>query len=148
MGELVFVTRKEEELEDLEEEGGPWDEEKWECRALHIQQMEIIKRAMAPVRLIQPSTTKIFNVMSTALTRNKAQLFPTRQRLKLRELDTITNMLTVTNWFKQSDIHIENDPTDENKEKVKWLLYTWTKVFETDLLRINRSDLIEHALIL
>ena len=72
MGELVFFTRKEEELAVLEEEGEMWDEERWERRALHIQRMELIKRTTAPVRLVQPSTTKIFDVIAVALTRNKA----------------------------------------------------------------------------
>ena len=95
MGELVFVTRKEEELADIEEEGEMWDEGKWERRALHIQRMELIKRATAPVRLTQPSATKIFDVMTTALTRNKVQLFLTRRRPKLWELDTDTEMTTI-----------------------------------------------------
>ena len=125
-----------------------WDEGKWERRALHIQRMEMIKRATAPVRLTQPSTTKIFDVMTTALTRNKAQLFPTRRRPKLRELDTDTEMTTIVEWFERSEIRIGSALTVEQKERAQRLLYTWREVFETDLPRIKRTDLIEHAIVL
>ena len=123
-GELGFITRKEEELADLEERGRTWDEEKWERQATHIRRMELINRATAPVRLNEPSATKVFDVMATALTRNKAQLFPTRRRPKLRELDVNTNLSTVTNWFEQSEIRIGSDLSFEQTERVQRLLYT------------------------
>jgi len=34
------------------------------------------------------------------------------------------------------------------KERAKRLLFTWRDIFETDLLRICKTDLIEYAIIL
>ena len=36
----------------------------------------------------------------------------------------------------------------EEKRSVRRLLYTWRDVFETDLLRIRKTDLIEHTIVL
>ena len=38
--------------------------------------------------------------------------------------------------------------TQEQRTKAVNLLYTWRHIFETDLLRIRRTDLIEHAIVL
>jgi len=34
------------------------------------------------------------------------------------------------------------------RSKAKRLLHTWKDIFETDLLRIRQTDLIEHAIVL
>jgi len=36
----------------------------------------------------------------------------------------------------------------EEKQSARRLLHTWRDVFETDLLRIRQTDLIEHAIVL
>lgn len=38
--------------------------------------------------------------------------------------------------------------TNEQRRRALDLLYTWRDIFETDLLRIRRTDLIEHAIVL
>ena len=75
--EVVFVTRNEEQRGIGGEEGEEWSEEKWEVRALHVKRMELIKRATAPRKLTEPRPIKLLDVLANALTRNKAQLFPT-----------------------------------------------------------------------
>ena len=123
--ELVFVTRKEGDVEGVGGiEGDEWNEERWEYRAMHIKRMELIKRTTALIRLMEPSAMKTFDVLATALTRNKAQLFPTGRRPKLRELDISTEIHTVRAWFEKSEIRIGKDLTDEQQEKVQRLLYT------------------------
>lgn len=85
---VVFETKEEEELGEGErDEREDWNDEMWEARAMHIRRMELIRRATAPVRLSGPHSVDLVDVLSTALTRNKAQLFPTRRRPKLREIE-------------------------------------------------------------
>jgi len=87
---------------------------------------------------------------TTALTRNKAQLFPTTRRPEMRDLiseDEISST-EVEEWFASTALQLGTSLSDTERERAKRLLYTWRDVFETDLLRIRRTDLIEHAIIL
>jgi len=87
---------------------------------------------------------------TTALTRNKAQLFPTTRRPEMRNLiseDEISST-EVEEWFASTALQLGTSLSDTERERAKRLLYTWRDVFETDLLRIRRTDLIEHAIIL
>lgn len=145
--DVVFLTRKEEWEEDLGEGFDEWDEQRWEFRAMHIRRMEMLKRSTAPVKLAEPRSIDVLDVFATALTRNKAQLFPTRRRPKLRELAT-PDPNAEEKWFQESQIKIGSCLTEEQRRRVVNLLYTWKDVFETDLLRIRRTDLIEHAIVL
>jgi len=54
----------------------------------------------------------------------------------------------VDEWFASTALQLGTSLTDSEREKAKRLLYTWRDVFETDLLRIRKTDLIEHAIIL
>ena len=76
--EVVFAMRCEKFGEIGGKEGKEWNEEEWEARAGHIRRMELIRRATAPRRLSELSRVELFDVLVNALTRNKAQLFPTR----------------------------------------------------------------------
>ena len=114
---------------------------------MHIRRMELIRRATAPVRLSGPYSVDLLDVLSMALTRNKAQLFPTRRRLKLREIEKASPE-AVQQWFERSRVTIADDMTDDQRRRALNLLYTWRDIFETDQLRIRRTDLIEHAIVL
>ena len=57
-------------------------------------------------------------------------------------------MTTIVEWFERSEICIGSALTVEQKERAQRLLYTWREVFETDLLCIRRTDLIERAIVL
>ena len=87
---------------------------------------------------------------TTTLTRNKAQLFPTTRRPIKRQIPTETTVLQeeVESWFQGTAIRLGEQLDEEQKAKAKRMLYTWRDVFETDLLQIRRTDLIEHAIVL
>ena len=72
---VMFEIKNEEKKEGI---GWEWGSEEWERRAGHIRRMELIKRATAPTRLVEPRTLETFDELSTALTRNKSQLFTTK----------------------------------------------------------------------
>lgn len=135
--DIAFVTAQEDEEEEEVggQEGAEWTEEKWELRAMHIRRTEVTKRATAPRSLTEQSVTEVFDVLASALTRNKAQLFPTRRRPKLCTIEAADSP-AVDQWFQNSGITIGNGLTAEQQIKAVRLLYTWRDVFETDLLRI------------
>ena len=145
--EVVFAMRCEKFGEIGGTEGKEWNEEEWEARAGHIRRMELIRRATAPRRLSEPSSIELFDVLANAHTRNKAQLFPTRRRPKLRAPET-ADPAEVEMRFKMSGIAIGGGLSQELKTRAMNLFYTWRDIFETDLLRIRKTDLIEHAFVL
>ena len=87
---------------------------------------------------------------TTALTRNKARLFPTTRRPITREVpdSTIVSETEVNNWFQTTAWSLGDHFTSDQRAKAITLLYTWRDVFETDLLRIGKAHLMEHAIIL
>src|SRR5437879_8181853 len=87
---------------------------------------------------------------TTALTRNKAQLFPTSRRPVNREIldESIVSTADINTWFESTSLHLGASLNGNEVAKARRMLYTWRDVFETDLLRIRRTDLIEHAIIL
>jgi len=145
--EVVFAMRCEKFGEIGGTEGKEWNEEEWEARAGHIRRMELIRRATALHELSKASSIELFDVLANALTRNKAQLFPTRRWPKLRALE-IADPATVEMWFKTSGIAIGGGLSQEQKTRAMNLFYTWRDIFETDLLRIRKTDLIEDAIVL
>lgn len=130
--ELVFMARCEKFSTIGGGKGSEWGEEKWEERAGHIRRVELIRRARAPQKLVEPSSIEIFDVLANALTRNKAQLFPTRRRPKLRAL-AVTDPELVESWFQASGISISSGLTSDQRARAGNLLYTWRDIFETDL---------------
>ena len=87
---------------------------------------------------------------TTALTRNKAQLFPTTRRPQGRELVKADEgeKRKIEEWFGKSQIKLGTQLTAKESWRAKTLLYTWRDIFETDLLKIKQTDLIEHAIVL
>jgi len=87
---------------------------------------------------------------ATALTRNEAKLFPTTQRPEMRSLigEEVVSFSAVEQWFASTALQLGSSLTDTERERVKRLLYTWGDVFKTDLVRICKTDLIEHGIIL
>ena len=145
--ELVFMARSEKFSTIGGEKGQECSEERWEARAAHIRRMELIRRAMAPRSLTELTMIQTFDVLANALTRNKAQLFPTRRRPILRTL-TGADACTTEEWFQKTGISIGDTLTESQRAKAISLLYPWRDIFETDLLRIRKTDLIEHAIVL
>jgi len=92
-----------------------------------------------------------WKVLATkALTRNKAQLFPTTRRPQRRLLASreMASEAEIEAWFGSTALHLGIHLNTEEVIRAKRMLYTWRDVFETDLLRIRRTDLIEHAIVL
>ena len=87
---------------------------------------------------------------TTALTRNKAQLFPTTRRPEKREVpdELLVANEEVEKWFRSTSLRLGEQLTASERAKAMRMLYTWRDVFETDLLRIRQTDLIEHAIVL
>ena len=112
-----------------------------------MQRMELIRRATVPQRLVKPSVVETFDVHAGALTRNKAQLFPMKRRPKQRALSN-ASLDTIESWFQTSGISIRDTLTSSQMARAMALLYTWRDMVETDLLRICRTVLIEHAIVL
>jgi len=90
--------------------------------------------------------------VTTALTRtrNKAQLFPTTRRPIQRKIQGIELVAEdeVESWFSSTALRLGKNLDKRQPAKAKRLLYTWRDVFETDLLRIRKTDLSEHAIVL
>ena len=133
--EVAAVLRKAEmkELEDCDKEAG--------------------SREVAEISMIQEASKgfEMGKVMRTqALTRNKAQLFPTTRRLEKRLVATEESVSreVIDQWFASTALHLGSQLKQEQVLRAKRMLYTWRDVFETDLLRIRRTDLIEHAIVL
>ena len=89
-------------------------------------------------------------LFTSALTRNKAQLFRTTRRPQERQLVEIDEVQKgkIEEWFRGSQIRIGTQLTEKESWRAKAMLYTWGDIFETDLLKIKQTDLIEHAIVL
>ena len=76
---------------------------------------------------------------TTALTRNKAQLFPTTWRPQGRELVKADEegKRKIEEWFGKSQIKLGTQLTAKQSWRAKTLLYTWRDIFEMDLLKIK-----------
>ena len=87
---------------------------------------------------------------TTALTRNKAQLFHTTRRLEKRLIppEEVVSQAVIDEWFASTALRVGIQLSLEEKRSARRLLYTWRDVFETHLLRIRQTDLIEHAIVL
>ena len=114
---------------------------------------EVPKEAEVALAVVNNGEEEIAvgNVMGTkALTRNKAQLFPTtrRPRTRLIASEDVASEKEITEWFASTELHLGSHLKKEEVSRAKRMLYTWRDVFETDLLRIRRTDLIEHAIVL
>jgi hypothetical protein len=74
-----------------------------------------------------------------------AQSYPTKRRPALREL-SLDPQDTVDDWFAGSGIHIWEGLSLSESREARRLLYTWRHMFEDDICKIKRTDLIEHAI--
>jgi len=86
---------------------------------------------------------------TTALTRNKAQLFPTTQSPIRQQVpdSTMVSEAEVNNWFQTTTLSLGDHLTSNQRAKAIRHLYTWRDAFETDLCRIRKTDQIEPVII-
>ena len=85
-----------------------------------------------------------------ALTQNKTQLFPITRRPETRTIpsEKLVSEDDIEAWFSSTALQLGQHLKEEEATRAKRMLYTWRDVFETDLLGIKRTDLIEHAIVL
>jgi hypothetical protein len=76
---------------------------------------------------------------------NKARLFPTSRRPERRELSE-EGKEVIGRWFEESGICLFEGLSDSQVQEARRILYTWRDVFEDDICKIRRTDLIEHAI--
>ena len=88
------------------------------------------------------SALEALDVMSGHLTVNKAQLFPTKRRPEKRKMSDVPQAVC-DQWVKDKGISIYEGLAPEEREAANRLVYTWKDVFESDLLKIRTTDLIE-----
>ena len=120
--DLVFVARSEKFSAIGGEKGQEWSDERWERGVAHIRRMEFNRRATAPRRLTELTMIQAFDVLANALTRNEAQLFPTRRRPILRTL-TGADAWTTEEWFQTRGISIGDSLTESHRAKAIFALH-------------------------
>ena len=91
------------------------------------------------------TAAQAIDTIAKHLTTNKAQLFPTTRRPEPRELSNETQEV-MDQWVENGGINVYEGLSPEERKKANQLLYTWKDVFESDLLRIRTTDLIEHGI--
>jgi hypothetical protein len=98
-------------------------------------------------RVASISTEKDRQVLerSVPYTFDCAQSYPTKRRPALREL-SLDPQDTVDDWFANSGIHSWEGLSLSESQEARRLLYTWRHMFEDDICKIKRTDLIEHAI--
>ena len=101
----------------------------------------------SPVKAEEQKEKKVMT--TTALTRNKAQVFPTTRRPVKREIpnEALVGDKEIEDWFDSTSLRLGEQLTQRERSKAMRLVYTWRDTFETELLRIRPTDLIEHAII-
>lgn len=115
-----------------------------ESEELEMKERKARKMGMTN-RLVAMSKSEALDIVSEHLTTNKAQLFPTRRRPVRRKM-SIASQEVCDQWVADKGINVYDGLTPEQKEKANRLVYTWKDVFESDLLKIRTTDLIEHAI--
>jgi len=85
-----------------------------------------------------------------ALTQNKAQLSPTTGRPETRTIpsEKLVSEEDIEAWLLSTALQLGQQWKEEKATRAKRMLYTWQDVFETDLLPIKRTNLIEYAIVL
>ena len=94
---------------------------------------------------ISMSATKAMDEIAKHLTTNKAQLFPTTRRPAPRALSD-ERQEVMDEWVEKSGINVYTGLSENERKKANRLLYTWRDVFESNLLHIRTTDLIEHGI--
>ena len=89
-------------------------------------------------------------MQTTTFTRSKAQLFPITHRLVKRKIRSaeLVGHEEIREWFESTSLRLGEELNTAQKVKAIPLLYTGRDIFETDHLRIQQTDLIEHVIVL
>ena len=128
----------------------PDSEEGWHLREKN-RQMKIMRAQLSSVPLAFPDVDHQRGHprdTTQPLQFGRAQLFPTTRRPATRHIatDISDSDTAVDAWFAQSDINVYAGLSKSEFRRVKRMLYTWRDVFEDDMLKIRKTDLIEHCI--
>jgi hypothetical protein len=88
---------------------------------------------------------RALDIVSKHLAVNKARLFTTKRRPKLRTL-SVEHPDVMERWVLEKGIRIFEGLNAEQRAAANRLVFTWRDVFESDLLKIRTTDLIEHVI--
>jgi hypothetical protein len=121
----------------------PATEEGWRHRE-KLRRMKVYdaRAGFAANDTITPS--KALDELSKPMHFRKAQCFPTKRRPRTRELSADTDV-AIQAWFDGSGVQLFKGLSGEEGCRARRLLSTWPDVFEADMLKIKRTDLIEHC---
>jgi hypothetical protein len=121
--------------------------EMWEERArrrkLKIYEARAAGSVPSFVSTLTP--TQIVDEISKPMHFRKAQCFPTKRRPQPRPLSDATSAV-IDDWFSSCSVRIFEGLSPHEASRARRLLYTWREVFEADMLKIKRTDLIEHCI--
>src|SRR5205807_4776822 len=148
VGDWLFEENNCDEKNTNKEEESKLESEKKALEMVKLKEVE--KGGKEDLGVKKERIVKAKVLGTTALTRNKAQLFPTSRRPVNREIldESIVSTADINTWFESTSLHLGASLNGNEVAKARRMLYTWRDVFETDLLRIRQTDLIEHAIIL
>jgi hypothetical protein len=89
--------------------------------------------------------SKALDEISKPMHFRKALCFPTKREPQPRPMSDETDDI-INSWFQTCDIHLFDGLSADGSARARRLLYTWREVFEADMLKIKRTDLIEHCI--
>ena len=111
-----------------------------------IEKEEAAARKMESSKMMKAMTaSEALNILSEHLMVNKAQLFPTERRPERRDMSDAPQE-ECDRWVKEKGFSIYEGLSEKERVEAKRLVYTWKYVFESDLLKIRTTDLIEHGI--
>jgi hypothetical protein len=123
----------------------PKTEAGWKQRE-ELWRFKIYDARMGAVgKLDQMSASKAVDELSKPMHFRNAQCFPTKRRPQGRSLSSDSDA-AVDSWFEGCGVGLFDGLSAEQTRKARRLLYTWRDVFEADMLKIKRTDLIEHCI--
>jgi hypothetical protein len=122
----------------------PTTEEGWMERD-RIRKMKVYDARMAVAAAADSTTpSKAVDELTKPMHFRKAQCFPTKRRPMGRPMST-DGEGTVDEWFSTCGVRLFEGLSADESRRARRLLYTWRDVFEADMLKIKRTDLIEHC---
>jgi hypothetical protein len=121
----------------------PTTEEGWRRREW-LKKVKVYDARAATALSEMMTPLKALDEISKPMHFRKAQCFPTKRRPQLRPLSDETDDI-INSWFQTCGIHLFDGLSADESARARRLLYTWREVFESDMLKIRRTDLIEHC---
>jgi hypothetical protein len=135
-----YMTLKEAEgTSEFPTTKAEWRQREWLRRA---KVYDARMATAAPMDAVTPS--KALDELSKPMHFRKAQCFPTKRRPEGRPLSTADDG-EINGWFDTCGVQLFQGLSAEEGRRARRLLYTWRDVFEADMLKIKRTDLIEHC---